>query len=116
MPWSNRDSTKMEDNGAMNVVSVAGYTAISTNATTVIKTGSGVFYGLTCTAIGTLTTVTVYDNTAGSGQVLVPVSIVTTALGLVNIGLPSGMAARFVTGLTIVTAGTSPATLLAWWA
>lgn len=117
MPWTHKDGVKMEDTNAMNVTSVANSTPISSNATTVIKTGAGVLYGITVDGIGTLSTLTAYDNTAGSGTTIGPASIVTTALGLLSaLGIPSGLGVRFNTGLTIVTAGTGAATLRVFWA
>lgn len=77
-------------------------TVISTAATTTIKTGTGVIRHIRVIG-GTLGNVTAYDNTAGSGTLLVPT--VTPAAGQILLE-----DAAFTTGLTIVTAA---ATLLA---
>ena len=70
--------------------------AISTAATTIIKAGSGLV-GEILIAGGTLGAVTVYDNTAGSGTLLVP-----TVTPLQGQALLRDVA--FNNGLTIVTA------------
>lgn len=77
-------------------------TVISTATTTTIKTGAGTIRQIRVIG-GTLGNVTAYDNTAGSGTLLVPT--VTPAAGQILLE-----DAAFTTGLTIVTAA---ATLLA---
>lgn len=69
---------------------------ITTAATTVIKTGSGYVDQIRVIG-GTLGAVTVYDNTAGSGTLLVPTVTPTGNGSLIE-------HATFSTGLTIVTA------------
>ena len=71
-------------------------TVISTATTTTIKTGAGRIRQIRVVG-GTLGNVTVYDNTAGSGTVLVPT--VSPDKGQVLLE-----DAKFNTGLTIVTA------------
>lgn len=79
------------------------YTNISTATTTVVKSGSGVLGRITVntTAAGTIT---IYDNTAGSGTKIatLPASV---AVGTYEYGV------AFSTGLTIVTAGASDITV-----
>lgn len=78
-------------------------TYISTATTTTIKTGAGVLQSIviTETAAGT---VTIYDNTAGSG----------TTIGVLKASIAEGsylFNVAFTTGLTIVTAGASKITV-----
>ena len=83
-------------------VSLNGYSFsnITTATTTTLVTGSGVLHGITINAKGTVaSTVTIYDNTAGSG----------TKIGIIdslNLSGSFGYDANFATGLTIVTTGT----------
>jgi len=77
---------------------------ISTNTTTVVKTGKGRLKRIvvTETAAGAIT---VYDNTAGSG----------TVLALLKASIVEGsyeLDIDFGTGLTIVTAGASKLTVV----
>ena len=73
------------------------YTSITTAATTVVKSGPGWFQG--CRILGgTLGNVTVYDNTAASGAVVVAAFIPTASGDVAN------MNASFSVGLTVVTA------------
>lgn len=79
----------------------AGYTSanITTSTTTVVKSGAGGLHSITVNTLGTVaSTVTIYDNTAGSG----------TKLGTINSLTLSGFFqfdVAFATGLTIVTTG-----------
>lgn len=73
------------------------YTSITTAATTVVKSGPGWFQG--CHVVGgTLGNVTIYDNTAASGAVVVAAFTPATSSDLKNIN------ASFTVGLTVVTA------------
>ncbi len=49
-----------------------------------VKTGAGTFYGLVVGAPGTTITVTVYDNTAGSGTILYGPYVLGTAGTAIN--------------------------------
>jgi hypothetical protein len=95
---------------------LANYQSITTNTTTVVKSAAGVLYGIAVTAIGTLSTLTVYDSLTASGTVIVPASIVTTALGLIGVTFPAGVGLNMKNGITVVTAGTTPASLLVFYA
>ncbi len=85
-------------------------TYISTATTTVVKSGAG---RLARIIIGTpiaSATITVYDNTAGSGTV-----IATLAIGSVITGDqpdPIEFACKFTTGLTVVTSGATLITVV----
>ena len=86
----------------------ATYLNITTNETTVVKSGDGVFYGFTINNIGFTTagTITVYDNTAGSGTLI---GTWTIPIHATKFFPPVWLNASFATGLTIVTATTAPA-------
>lgn len=74
---------------------------ISTATTTVVKSGAGFLHSITINTKGTVaSTVTVYDNTAGSGTVLAVIdSLTLSGTFALNVA--------FATGLTIVTTGTA---------
>jgi hypothetical protein len=88
----------------------ANYTPVSSNTTIVVKTGTGIFGGLYCSNAGSAWTYTVYDNTAGSGQVL---ATGTFATGPIN--LTSNLGINTTIGLTLVTAGTTPGAAYIIW-
>ena len=78
---------------------VWAYSNLSANATTTIKSGSGIFHGVTINNVGAGgNTLTVYDNTAGSGTVIATIDTVE----LNGRYLPFDV--RFGTGLTVVMA------------
>ena len=84
----------------MSATAILGhkYTYIATNATTVVKSGSGVLHGITFNKKGASSNVaTVYDNTAGSGTVIALIDT-TDKIGTLVYDI------AFTTGLTIVTA------------
>lgn len=80
------------------------YTAISTAATTAVKTGAGLLHRIVVTG-GTTGTITVYDNTAGSGTQILNFDT-TSALASYEIN------ARFSVGLTIVTSAATKLTVI----
>lgn len=82
--------------------------AIASNTTTTIA-GAKAFVGLVATNAGTTWTATVYDNTAGSGEVIIPSTAV--ALGRFTSTYYNGDAAILNVGLTVVTAGTAAGSL-----
>jgi hypothetical protein len=82
----------------------AAYFPVAANtAGTTIVTGSGVFYGFQGMAAGTSWVITVYDNTAASGNVL---ATFTNTANTFQGGLPT-QGVVFKTGLTIVASGTA---------
>ncbi len=84
------------------------YTNITTNATTVVKSGTGVLHYLSVNTRGAATTATIYDNTSAT----VPkIGTLDTTLNVATLLYD----VRFNTGLTIVTAGTTPADLTVAW-
>lgn len=94
----------------------ASFLNITTNATTVVKSGVGVFYGFTVNNNGFTTagTITIYDNTSAAGTKIgtwtIPVQPPGTTLLATTFFPPALMLnAAFSTGLTFVTATTAPA-------
>ncbi len=73
---------------------------IVTNTTTTIKSGAGFIHAININKGAATSTITVYDNTAGSGTKIGGV-IVDTLAGGTSVILDSA----FATGLTVVTAG-----------
>lgn len=91
------------------------YTHITTATTTVIKgnasTGaaaSGVLHTLCLNNPNAGSTVTIYDNTAGSGNVIAIITASTTSIGCFIFDT------KFITGLTIVTAAGSQDITVSW--
>lgn len=80
------------------------FTYISTATTTAVKSGSGILEKIIVSTVGSSSTATIYDNTAGSGTVIGVIN--TDSLGTYNYG------GRFATGLTIVTVGTPKITVV----
>lgn len=95
---------QVDTNGALNVVNAASSTGgyafsnLKANATTTIKSGVGRLHSLTINTKGITNTITVYDNTAGSGT-----TIATIDTTLSQETLTFDLA--FTTGLTVVIAG-----------
>lgn len=75
-------------------------TAITTNASTQVKTGPGILMGLSVNTAGSSWTATIYDGTSTSGTLLYTVDLNTVG----PIIFPNTI---FNTGLFIVTAGTT---------
>lgn len=76
------------------------FSNISTNTTTTVKSGAGTLHSIVINTLGTADTITVYDNTAGSG----------TKIATINAALSQSTLiydVAFATGLTLVTAGTT---------
>ncbi len=80
------------------------YSNITTATTTAVKSGSGVIERIVVNTVGSSSTATVYDNTAGSGTKIATIN--TDSLGTYYYG------ARFGTGLTVVTVGTPNLTVI----
>lgn len=83
------------------------YKNITTNATTTVKTGAGQLAAIVVNTAGSAWTATIYDNTLGSGTKIATLS------ANAQVALPYGV--RFGTGLTIVTAGTTPGDITVVW-
>lgn len=91
----------------------ASYSRITGNTTSTVKSGVGVLRGIIIGNNSSGGTVTVYDNTAGSGTVIMRLQCGTAAGGLLSsTGIPAPLligplGIKFTTGLTVVTAGAS---------
>lgn len=75
------------------------YNHQAANGTTTIKSGAGFLHTITVGTVGATDTITVYDNTAGSGTVIAVINDATSGTYTLDVG--------FITGLTIVIAGTT---------
>ena len=72
------------------------------NTGTLLRTGAGEVHALIfTTSNATAEAVTIYDNTAGSGNILLKLNLV--AQGPIAIFLPPSMPLRFSTGLYVST-------------
>lgn len=85
----------------------SSYTRITTNTNTVIKTGKGVFSGISVNTAGATSTATVYDNTTCTGTIIGTFS--TLAQVVLNVG------AIATTGICVTTAGGTPADITVLW-
>jgi hypothetical protein len=85
-------------------VQVGKYNYISTATTTVVKSGPG---ALLSVVLGNSTagTITIYDNTAGSGSIIAKFNASTSPFSF-------GVGALFNTGCTVVTTSTDQVTLV----
>lgn len=86
---------------AQNTGVIGGYNAahITSQTTTVVKTGQGVLHTITINNPAATATVTIYDNTSAAGTTL---GIVTVPSSPLPVTLTYDI--TFTTGLTIVTA------------
>lgn len=80
------------------------YSNLTSAATTIVKSGSGILEKIIINTGVASTTVTVYDNTAASGTKIATAA--TTTQGVLTYGC------RFGTGLTVVTSGAADITLV----
>ena len=74
------------------------YRNITTNTTTVVKSGAGILHAVIINAPAATGTITIYDNTAASGNIIATITMVAGQA----ISIPYNI--FFSTGLTIVTA------------
>ena len=77
------------------------YTNITGQATTTIKSGSGVLHTICVNTAAATETITIYDNTAGSGTKIGTATVYASANPCLTYDI------YFATGLTIVTATAS---------
>ena len=75
------------------------YRHINGNATTTVKSGAGILHAVTINGAGSGWTITVYDNTTGSGPVLASITPAAGSTLVYNV--------QFGTGCTLVTAGSA---------
>lgn len=85
----------------------------TSNGTTTVKSGTGMLHGIIIGNNGSGGQITIYDNTAGSGTVIMDLDVGTPSGGLLSSsGQPSPvflgpLSIRFTTGLTVVRAGST---------
>lgn len=83
------------------------YSHLAANGTTVLKAGPGVLHTVTINTAGATDTITLYDNTAGSGTKIATINSTQETTLVFNV--------RFSTGLTVVIAGTTaPDVTISW--
>lgn len=85
------------------------FTNIATATTTTVKSGSGFLNRITINKGVASATVTLYDNTAGSGTLIGTITFGAALLG--DPGIPLLYEVNFTTGLTIVTSGATDLTV-----
>lgn len=89
------------------------YSFITGNQTLTAKTGSGILHAIILGNNTTAGTISIYDNTAGSGTEIMSLTLGSPTGGLLSSsGQPgpvylNALNLKFLTGLTIVTAGSS---------
>lgn len=103
LPQDN-DSALVLSNKAATAAASNKYSNITTATTTAVKSGSGIVERIVVNKVGSSSTVTVYDNTAGSGTKIATIN--SDSLGTYHYGC------RFGTGLTVVTVGTPDVTVV----
>jgi len=84
------------------------YTNITTNTTTTVKSGAGILHSVSVNTKGATDTAQMWDNTSAAG----------TKIGLLDVTLAQDTLIydiAFNIGLTIVTAGTTPADITVTW-
>lgn len=97
------------------------YQNLTGNGTTVVKSGAGILRAISINNNTTGGTITLYDNTAGSGTKIMTLQIGSPSGGLLSSsGLPGpitlpALDIRFNTGLTIVTTGSSSNNITAFY-
>lgn len=100
-------------NSEMKIQYQNSFTRVTGNATNTAKSGAGTLHGIILGANDTGGTVTIYDNTAGSGTVIMKLFIGSPSGGLLSTSGDPGsrfigpLGINFSTGLTAVTAGAS---------
>lgn len=85
------------------------YTNITTATTTTVKSGSGFLNALIVNKGVATATITMYDNTAGSGTLIGVITFGAALLG--DPPVQSKYEVNFTTGLTIVTSGATDLTV-----
>jgi hypothetical protein len=93
-------------------VTGAGYTPITTNASTQIKTGTGYLQSLVVSSPGSAWTVQIFDNTSCIAPAIFGKS---AAIAIPAAGTVIPFNLTFNTGLCVITAGTTPGELLITW-
>jgi hypothetical protein len=92
--------------GALSISQRNKFLNIAGNATTTVKSGAGTLSCVTINNPGSGGTCTIYDNTAGSGTIIMTLTISSGGVNPVSTAL-SNLGCEFATGLTVVTAGSA---------
>lgn len=97
--------------GTNSIGSLNGFASVhvASATTTVVKSGAGVLHTLTINKPVASDTITIYDNTAGSGTAIAIPTIPSTVTGESPFTLIYD--AAFATGLTVVTSGSDDITV-----
>ena len=78
------------------------YNHISTNATTVVKSGPGVLHAITCNITGTTPGVAIWDNTSASGNQIANMTInANDTFFLFDVGFNNGLTIVTTSGATV---------------
>lgn len=110
------DAGEGSNTGLFSIDPITNYSHISGNATTTVKTGMGRLHSISINNNTTGGTVKVYDNTAGSGTLMMNILIGTPSGGLLSSSGQAGPVMMgpfgpngltFFIGLTIVTSGST---------
>lgn len=96
--------TKLVDASGAAVALTGSYANMAASATTVLKSGAGILFAVIVNNPGTTQTLTLYDNTAGSGTLIATIALVA------GMNLQYGL--DFGTGLTAVLSGTADVTIV----
>lgn len=107
-----RADAQANRNGALSVQYRNTFARITGNTTSTAKSGAGILHSVLVADNQTGGSVTIYDNTAGSGTVIMQLTVGTAAGGLSGASSPGPwstgpLGIEFATGLTIVTAGST---------
>lgn len=86
------------------------YNNITSATTTTAKSGAGVLHAVAINTYIASATITIYDNTAGSGTKIGTLTLPSTITGLAPVTVLFD--ASFATGLTLVTSGATDLTVL----
>ncbi len=90
--------------GALSIQLRNKFKNVTGNATTVVKSGEGTLSAVSINNASSAGTITIYDNTAGSGTKIMTLTCPSGGVNPVPTAL-SNLGAEFTTGLTVVTAG-----------
>lgn len=88
---------------------IGNKTNIKTNATTVVKASPGTLFSIVINNPGSGWTVQIFDNTSATGTLIGTATSLSALSGPLNYNLTT------TTGLTIVTAGTTPGDITVVW-
>lgn len=95
-------------NAVESPIPTVKYFNINSATTTTVKSGAGSLYTITINTPVASATITLYDNTAGSGTKIATITLPSTITSLGPMTLNYGVS--FATGLTIVTSGATDLT------